>query len=143
MHGSLDEGVLHRVVAEINRALRARGWSAQQASVQSGGGPELIRNLRRGREPRLESLEALCDVLGLEFYVGPRREVDEARLDAALEAVDRALGERTHETGARERARAAVALYGLTDWNREPVSARRVTRLLEALNTATLRGAER
>ena len=36
------------LIDEVNRALRARGWSAQHASRQLGGSPEFIRNLRRG-----------------------------------------------------------------------------------------------
>ena len=36
------------LIDEVNRALRARGWSARHASRQIGGSPEFVRNLRRG-----------------------------------------------------------------------------------------------
>ena len=57
----------------INRALDAQGLSARRASILATGTPELIRNMRRGRIPSVERFRALCDVLNLEFYVGPIR----------------------------------------------------------------------
>ena len=126
------------VVAVINRALRARGWSAQKASVESGGSPELIRNLRRGREPRLAQLKALCDVLSLEFYIGPPRRVgavEERRLEEALEATERALRAHSIRPAAHDWARAVAALYELLDRQNEPATAQRVERLMEALTS--------
>ena len=79
----------------INRTLRARGWSARQASIEAVGSHELIRDMRRGRMPSVERLRALCDVLDLEFNVGPRREVgtiDEPRLEDAVDSTERTLG---------------------------------------------------
>ena len=134
------------VVDTINRALRERGWSAQKASVQSGGGPELIRNLRRGREPRLAQLKALCEVLELEFYIGPKRKVgavDELRLEEALEATERTLKAHAVRPGARDWARAVAALYELLDRTREPATAQRVERLIEALTGKGRGSAER
>ena len=40
-----------RITAAINRALRARRYSAHQASLEVGGNPDLVRNIRRGRLP--------------------------------------------------------------------------------------------
>ncbi len=56
----------------IDRALNEQGISARQASLLAIGTPELIRNMRRGRVPSVERFSALCDVLNLEFYVGPK-----------------------------------------------------------------------
>ena len=56
----------------IDRALNEQGISARQASILATGTPELIRNMRRGRVPSVERFCALCDVLNLEFYVGPK-----------------------------------------------------------------------
>ena len=36
------------LIEEVNRAIRARGWSARHASRQIGGSLEFVRNLRRG-----------------------------------------------------------------------------------------------
>ena len=129
---------MEAVVAVINRALRARGWSAQKASIESGGSPELIRNLRRGREPRLAQLQALCDVLSLEFYIGPPRRVgavDELRLEEALEATQRTLQAHAVRPTPRDWARAVAALYELLDRTREPATAQRVERLMAALTS--------
>ena len=136
---------MEEVVDQINRALRARGWSAQQASRESGAGPELIRNLRRGKEPTLERLRALCEVLDLEFYVGPKRKVgavDERRLEEAIEATERTLDAHTERLTPRERARAVAAIYELLDRAREPGTAQRVERLIDALTSRAREGTE-
>lgn len=129
-------GGLENLVADVNRALRARGWSARQASLEATDNAELIRDMRRGRVPSVESLQALCRVLELEFYVGTRRDpgaVDERRLEDALDAVERTLA--THAIGLapRDKARAVAALYALLDREREPVTAERVERLIGGL----------
>ena len=64
-------GLMEDLLAAVNAALRARGWSARQASLEAVGSDQFIRNLRRGRVPPVDKLRALCDVLGLEFYIGP------------------------------------------------------------------------
>ena len=66
-------GLMEDLLAAVNAALRARGWSARQASLEAVGSDQFIRNLRRGRVPPVDKLRALCDVLGLEFYIGPPR----------------------------------------------------------------------
>jgi len=57
----------------INQALDERGISARKASILATGTPELVRDMRRGRVPSVARFRALCDVLNLEFYVGPTR----------------------------------------------------------------------
>ena len=57
----------------IEQALSKRGISARHASILATGGPELIRSIRRGSTPSVEKVRALCEVLKLEFYIGPIR----------------------------------------------------------------------
>ena len=58
----------------ILRRLEETGVSAAQASTRAVGNHYLIRNmLRRGGAPSFEALQSLCQVLGLEFYIGPPR----------------------------------------------------------------------
>ena len=37
------------------------------------GHPYLVYSLRKGANPTYDTLKALCDALGLEFYIGPKR----------------------------------------------------------------------
>ena len=123
------------LVAAVNRALRVRGWSARKASLEAVGHPELIRDLRRGRVPTVGSLEALCEVLDLEFYVGPRRQmgaIDELRLEEAVQSIERAVVANGIALQPEPKARAVVAVYELLDRDREPATAGRVKRLIEA-----------
>ena len=64
-----------RVRALVEGALQAKGMSGRQASLQVVGHDGLIRDIRAGRLPGLDKLEALFDLLGLECYFGPQREV--------------------------------------------------------------------
>ena len=58
----------------ILRRLRETGLSAAEASTRAVGNHYLIRNMqRRCGAPSFEALQSLCQVLGLEFYVGPPR----------------------------------------------------------------------
>ena len=119
----------------INRALRARGCSARQASLEAGS-PELIRNLRRGRMPSVERLQVLCEVLNLEFYIGPAREpgaIDEHRLREAVTNTERTLGARGIALEPEAKADAIAAIYDLLDRERAPATAARVEQLIEAL----------
>ena len=80
----------------INAALRARGWSAQHASTEAVASPDYVRDLRRGRLVQVEKFRRLCEALGLEFYVGPRRRfasLDERRLEVAVDTTVRAARE--------------------------------------------------
>lgn len=64
-----------RVRALVEGALQTKGMSGRQASLQVVGHDGLIRDIRAGRLPGLDKLEALFDLLGLECYFGPQREV--------------------------------------------------------------------
>ena len=126
------------LLGTINRALRARGWSARQASIEAVGSHELIRDMRRGRLPSVERLKALCDVLDLEFYVGPRREartIDEQRLEDAVDRTERTLETHAIALDTRAKAQAIVAVYELLDRESAPATAARVKRLIDALST--------
>ena len=123
------------LTATINRALRELRYSAHQASLDAGS-PDLVRNIRRGRMPSVERLRALCEVLDLDFYVGPRRPpgaVDEARLREAIASTERALGAHGIALDLEARAMAVAAVYDLLDRERAPATAERVKRLIEAL----------
>ena len=121
---------------EIERAVRARGWSARQASMRAVGTPELIRDMRRGRVPSVERFRALCDVLGLEFYVGPprgRSPPDPHQLEQAMEAADSVLARKTHTLTHAERARVVSTIYCLIGEGSARTNATRVIELVEAL----------
>lgn len=124
------------LIAEVNRALRARGWSAQYASRQLGGSPEFIRNLRRGYVTSIEKFRNLCEILGLEFYVGPKREpgaVDERRLELAVLTLERVLLETGYVLDPEDKASAVAALYALNLDQRSPAAAARVKTILSAM----------
>ncbi|MEO0678826.1 MAG: hypothetical protein AAF192_00260 [Pseudomonadota bacterium] len=60
---------------EIASALETRGLSARAASEAVVGHDGLIRDIKRGNVPTADKLAGLADVLGLEFYFGPPRDV--------------------------------------------------------------------
>lgn len=138
----MDPEALENLVADINHVLRARGWSARQASLAAGDNQEMVRDLRRGRIPSVERLASLCRVLDLEFYAGAPRErgpLDERRLEEAVAAIERTLATQGLALEPRDKARAVVALYLLLDREREPVTAQRVERLVQGLAGAASR----
>ena len=45
--------------------------SERRLSMLATGGADTIRNIRRGAVPRVDTLEALCEVLGLELQIAP------------------------------------------------------------------------
>ena len=70
--------------------------------------PHLVANMRRGQSPSVDRVQALCEVLELEFYIGPKRgtfTVDEERLALALETAERGLskGERAMDIAQMQR----------------------------------------
>ena len=104
--------------------------------MKAVGSPELIRSMRRGRVPSVERVEALCQVLDLEFYVGPpraERPVDAERLERALETTDRTLASTGRTMGHGDKARAVAAVYDLIGEGRGQVYTRRVVSLIEAV----------
>ena len=116
MYDSPTMGTMERVLQEIERALRARHMSARQASIEAVGNAELVKRLRRGEVPTVERLAALCEVLELEFYIGPPRDsapVDEDRLGLAVETAVLALRERAEALRPGDLARLVVAAYAL------------------------------
>lgn len=122
-------------MATINRALRVRRCSARQASLEAGS-PELIRNIRRGRMPSVERLKLLCEVLELEFYIGPAREagaIDQRRLREAVASTERTLGNHGIALEPEAKADAIAAVYDLLDRDRAPGTAARVKQLIDAL----------
>ena len=102
----------------IDEVLAERRWSARQASIEAIGTPNLIMNMRRGRVPSIHRLRALCDVLGLEFYVGRPRTVRGAefeveRLALALEAVASGFPDADRRLSVHDQAQLLVAVYSL------------------------------
>lgn len=126
------------LVATINAALRARGWSARQASLKAVGNSEFIRTLRRGSAPPVDRFRALCETLGLDFYVGPPRDfasIDERRLEIAIETAVRPLESADLKLDPSELARAVVAIYELLGEEGTSANAVRVNRLIAALTS--------
>ena len=102
----------------IDEVLAERRWSARQASIEAIGTPNLIMNMRRGRVPSIHRLRALCDVLGLEFYVGRPRTVRGAefeveRLALALETVASGFPDADRRLSVHDKAQLLVAVYSL------------------------------
>ena len=131
----MDDPMANELMATLNRALRDRRYSASRASTEAGS-PDLIRNIRRGRMPSLERLRALCEVLDLDFYVGPRRQagaIDVRRLREAIASTERTLGVHGIALQLEARADAIAAVYDLLDRDRAPATAERVRELIEAL----------
>ena len=126
------------LIEEVNRALLARGWSAQYASRQLGGSPEFIRNLRRGNVGSIEKFRTLCEVLDLEFYVGPRRKtglVDERRLEQAIATLEHVLLDSDFVLDPEDKASVVAAVYGFIgeEQERSPATTARVMRLIAAM----------
>ena len=127
---------MEELLEVIEEALRAQGMSAREASILAVGNDGLIKRMRSGRIPTVTRLADLCDVLGLEFYVGPQREgapVDEERLLLSLQTVGLALEAAGRgNAGLRDTAALVVAVYGLLGTQGE-VNAERVRALVEAV----------
>ncbi len=70
-------------LALVEQRLDETGMKAATASRLAVGNPYLIRNMQKTladpeiaapRMPSFEHLQALCKVLGIEFYIGPPRQ---------------------------------------------------------------------
>ena len=119
----------------IDEVLAERRWSARQASIEAIGTPNLIMNMRRGRVPSIHRLRALCDVLGLEFYVGRPRtvrgaEFDVERLALAIEAVGAGFPDPDRRLSLHDRAQLLVAVYSLLGESDASAGAARVRELI-------------
>lgn len=105
--------------------------------MEAVGSPDMIADMRRGRVPSVERVQAMCEVLGLEFYVGPHRRrapVDAERLVQALSTADRAAESCGLEMNHEERARVVAAIYDLIDSDGEPTDTAKVLHLIEAVS---------
>ena len=58
----------------ILRAIAERELSERGVSIAAVGHESAVRSLKRGVDPRASTLVALCEHLGLDFYIGPPRE---------------------------------------------------------------------
>lgn len=65
--------VADRIRAVVDQALLDQKVSARQASMAVVGHDGLIRDIRAGRLPSIDRVEALFEFLGLEAYFGPKR----------------------------------------------------------------------
>ena len=126
------------LLAVINAGLRARGWSAQHASMVAVGSTDFIKDIRHGRIRQVRKFRKLCEALELEFYVGPPRQagsVDEARLAIAVETTTRALEASKVWLEPDEPTRAYIAIYELLGEGESPANAARIRRLVAALTS--------
>ncbi len=57
----------------ILAALARSGRAGREVSIAAVGHESAIRSIKRGMDVRASTLRALCEELGLEFYVGPPR----------------------------------------------------------------------
>ena len=125
------------LVELIDQVLAERRWSARQVSIEACGNPHQIARMRAGQVPSAERLSALCDVLGLEFYVGRRRQLpaeslDVSRLGLALEALDASFPGWDRDLAVSDRAQLIVAVHRLID-DRAPASSAEDVRALIAI----------
>ena len=124
----------------VNAALRERRWSARQASIEAVGNDQLVRNMRRGQVPSVEKFRRLCEVLGLEFYAGPPREVGTVngeRLKLAIETTEHTLREEGIELDPEAKARVLAAVYELIGEERLPATVATVKQLITGVTVGT------
>ena len=62
-----NRGFRQRLLGLIDRS----GASDRRLSMLATGSADTVRNMRRGSSPRLDSLEALCYVLGFRLEIAP------------------------------------------------------------------------
>ena len=111
--------------------------------MRAVGSQELVRDLRRGHIPSVEKFRALCEVLDLEFYVGPRREeapIDEARLARAVEAAERGLDTSGQSLSYAAKATLLIEVYQLIGKDGGAGTGARLRRLIETAGGAAAAG---
>lgn len=59
----------------IREELGRKGTSAIREALRAGLNRDAIRSVLRGRSPSVTRAAEICEALGLEMYIGPRREV--------------------------------------------------------------------
>ena len=124
----------------VNTALRERRWSARRASIEAIGNDQLIRNMRRGQVPSVAKFRALCAVLGLEFYVGPPREVGTVaheRLQQAIEITEHTLRDEGLQLDPGDKALVLAAVYDLIGEEQLPGTVERVKQLIVGITAGT------
>ena len=93
------------------------------------------------RETRYGSkFRRLCEVLGLEFYAGPPRQigtVDGGRLTEAIEVTERTLTEEGVELEPDDKAKVLAAVYDLIGEHRSPATVSRVRQLIAGITAGT------
>jgi len=68
--------VAERLQKAVEDALASKKVSARRASMDVVGHDGLIRDIRAGRLPSVDRVQALFEYLDLEFYFGPKRAPD-------------------------------------------------------------------
>ena len=124
----------------VTTALRERRWSARQASIAAVGHDQLIRNMRRGQVPSVEKFRRLCEVLGLEFYVGAPREVgrvESARLTQAIEITEYTLRDEGLALEPCHKAQVVSAVYHFIGAEPSPATVARVKQLIAGVTAGT------
>ena len=61
-------------VAAIQERLRRTGHTKHSAAVAHGLPKDAIQRVLAGKVPKLDRAVAICDALGLELHIGPKRE---------------------------------------------------------------------
>ena len=51
--------------------MSGKGMTDRQLSILATGSTDTVRNIRRGSNPRTDTLEAICGVLGIEVHLSP------------------------------------------------------------------------
>lgn len=120
-------------VDEILRAVSLSGRSGRDISIAAVRHDGAVRNLKRGQDLRVSTLEALCRELGVEFYVGPRRAGGLARalhtgstlkeVSLAIEELNRLLSKATDLLQSKERERQASAMQKDLERDRKLIEA--------------------
>ena len=106
--------------------------------MRAVGTPELIRDMRRGRVPSVERFRSLCEVLGLEFYVGPPRSgnpVDARQLEQAMETAESVLAMTGRTLTHSEKGRMVATVYDLIGKGSGRANAMRVIQLVDTAVT--------
>ena len=121
--------------ASIRRALNERGTNPSRVARAAGLPQRALYNVLHGHVPSLDRTGQICDALGLEHYIGPRRAthvLDAARLQLALEAAEEGLAATAQVMGAKQKARLVLAIYDLIEDSPDQETSARVIRLIRA-----------
>ena len=107
--------------------------------LRAGIGDHFHRNAQAGsiRAVR-DRLRALCEVLGLELYVGRPRGpqlLDERRLELAVETAERGLAASGQTLSHADKARFFVAVYQLIGHEHAPANVARVRQILRMVTS--------